>query len=82
MLCSRVQMLVLSSDWQAALPILTELGNGLALISSLDVTLRSHGDAVSMQLAPMLGITLTAAAHLQCMVGAAVSVLCRIAPGF
>ncbi len=55
-------------DWQAALPKLTELGNGLALISSLDAVLGAHGDAVSMQLAPMLGVSVTSAGHLQRMV--------------
>ena len=55
-------------DWQAALPKLTELGNGLALISSLDAVLGAHGDAVSMQLAPMLGLSVTSAGHLQRMV--------------
>lgn len=65
-------MLVLRSDWQAALPKLTELGNGLALISSLDAMLSVNGDAVSMQVAPMLGITLTSAGRLQCLVSTAV----------
>ena len=38
-----MQMLMFRGDWQAALPKLTELGNGLALISSLDaVTSAGH----------------------------------------
>jgi len=63
-----MQMLMFRGDWQAALPKLTELGNGLALISSLDAVLGAHGDAVSMQLAPMLGVSVTSAGHLQRMV--------------
>ena len=55
-------------DWQAALPKLTELGNGLALITRLDAVLGAHGDAVSMQLAPMLGVSVSSAGHLQRMV--------------
>ncbi|KAL0041117.1 hypothetical protein WJX77_005471 [Trebouxia sp. C0004] len=61
------QMLVFRGDWQAALPKLTELGNGLALVSSLDAVLGAHGDAVSMQLAPVLGVSVTSAGHLQRM---------------
>ncbi|KAA6416660.1 MAG: component of SCAR regulatory complex, partial [Trebouxia sp. A1-2] len=61
------QMLIFRGDWQAALPRLTELGNGLALISSLDAMLGAHGDAVSMQLAPMLGVSVSSAGHLQRM---------------
>ena len=63
-----MQMLMFRGDWQAALPKLTELGNGLALISSLDAVLGAQGDAVSMQLAPMLGVSVTSAGHLQRMV--------------
>ena len=62
-------MLVLRSDWQAALPKLTEIGNGLALISSLDVMLGAAGDIVSMQLAPLLGVTFTPGGYMQCLVG-------------
>ena len=53
-------MLVLRSDWQAALPLLTQLGNGMALISCLDSMLGAHSDAVNMQMAPLLGVTITA----------------------
>ncbi len=63
-----MQMLMFRGDWQAALPKLTELGNGLALITSLDAVLGAHGDAVSMQLAPMLGVSVSSAGHLQRMV--------------
>ena len=53
-------MLVLRSDWQAALPLLTQLGNGVALISCLDSMLGAHSDAVNMQMAPLLAVTITA----------------------
>lgn len=53
-----MQMLVLRNDWQAALPRLTELGNSLALVASLDALLGASGDASLMQLAPLLGISL------------------------
>lgn len=58
-------MLVLRNDWQAVLPKLTELGNGLALVSLLDALLATAGDAHLMQLAPLLGITLGAQGQLQ-----------------
>lgn len=61
-------MLVLRSDWQTALPVLTQLGNGLALVSCLDCMLGSHADTAFMQLAPLLGITLGAGNHMQCLV--------------
>ena len=61
-------MLVLRSDWQAALPTLTQLGNGLALITCLDCMLGNHADTAFMQLAPMLGITLGIGNHMQCLV--------------
>ncbi|KAL0046332.1 hypothetical protein WJX82_009330 [Trebouxia sp. C0006] len=61
------QMLMFRGDWQAALPKLTELGNGLALITSLDAVLGAQGDAISMQLAPMLGVSVSSAGHLQRM---------------
>ena len=63
-------MLVLRSDWQAALPILTQLGNGLALIACLDCMLGNHADTAFMQLAPLLGITLGVGNHIQCLVRA------------
>ena len=67
-------MLVLRSDWQAALPLLTQLGNGLALISCLDTMLGANSDAGNMQLAPLLGITLSTDGHMQRMVSNAVAV--------
>ena len=50
-----MQMLVLRNDWQAVLPKLTELGNGLALVASLDAMLGTSSNAHLMQLAPLLG---------------------------
>ena len=61
-------MLVLRSDWQAALPTLTQLGNALALITCLDCMLGNHADTAFMQLAPLLGITLGIGNHMQRMV--------------
>ena len=58
-------MLVLRNDWQAVLPKLTELGNGLALVASMDAMLGTARDAHLMQLAPLLGINLNAQGHLQ-----------------
>ena len=63
-----VQMLVLRSDWQAALPTLTQLGNGLALIICLDCMLGHQADTAFMLLAPMLGITLGIGNRMQCLV--------------
>ena len=62
------QMLVLRSDWQAALPVLTQLGNGLALVSCLDTMLAGHADRAFMQVAPMLGITRGPGGYMQCPV--------------
>lgn len=61
-------MLVLRSDWQAALPTLTQLGNGLALLTCLDSMLGSQADTAFMHLAPLLGITLGLGNHLQRLV--------------
>lgn len=58
-------MLVLRNDWQALLPKLTELGNGLALVASLDAMLGMFSDAHLMQIAPLLGINLNVQGHLQ-----------------
>ena len=71
-------MLVLRSDWQAALPTLTQLGNGLALIGCLDCMQGSHSDTAFMQLAPLLGITLGTGNHMQCLV----SHICSLQPFF
>lgn len=60
-----LQMLVLRTDWQAALPTLTQLGNGLALVTCLDSMLGSQADCAFMQLAPLLGITLGIGNHMQ-----------------
>lgn len=70
---SAVQMLFYGRDSQQALPRLTEMGNGLALIINLDVMLGTHSDGVSMQLAPLLGITPTPAGHMQSLVSALAS---------
>ena len=72
-----MQMLVLRNDWQAALPKLTELGNGLALVASLDAMLGTSGDAHLMQLAPLLGINLNAQGHMQQQVNL-VALLCPL----
>ena len=61
-------MLMLRSDWQAALPTLTQIGNGSALLTCLDSMLGSHADRAFMQAAPLLGITLGIGGHLQCLV--------------
>ena len=63
-------MLFYGRDSQQALPRLAELGNGLALITNLDVMLGLHCDGISMQLAPLLGITPTPAGHMQGLVSA------------
>lgn len=63
-----VQMLMLRSDWQAALPKLTQLGNGQALLTCLDSMLSSHADRAFLQLAPLLGITSGIGGHMQCLV--------------
>ncbi len=73
-------MLMFRGDWQAALPKLTELGNGLALITSLDAVLGAQGDAISMQLAPMLGVSVSSAGHLQRMVCADVHLSLSLCP--
>ena len=68
-------MLVLRNDWQAVLPKLTELGNGLALVAALDAMLGTSGNAHLMQLAPLLGINLNAQGHVQQQVHAAAFLL-------
>ena len=47
-----MQMLVLHNDWQAVLPKLTELGNGLALVASLDAMLERPAMLTSCSLHP------------------------------
>lgn len=77
-----LQMLVLRSDWQAALPTLTQLGNGLALVTCLDSMLGSQADCAFMQLAPLLGITLGIGNHMQRSVSQTRARLSRVGLSF
>ena len=58
-------MLVLRPSWQAALPCITQMGNGVALGAELDRLLATEGSSTFMQVAPLIGIAPTPAETLQ-----------------
>ena len=58
-------MLVLRPSWQAALPCITQMGNGVALGAELDRLLATEGSSTFMQVAPLIGITPTPVETLQ-----------------
>ena len=74
-------MLVLRPSWQAALPCITQMGNGVALGAELDRLLATEGSSTFMQVAPLIGIAPTPAETLQQVWPGQDSLPCLLAAG-